>query len=363
MLIAALRSVARALDTIRARPRPGVTALVTGLLGGVLLGTATLGSSATPVAERPASASSDDPVSLNDAKFPEVERESEGDDTPSREPAARGPAAAAAAVDEYEAEAGVSVGAVVLPFDGETANAGGSLRTVQAWSAMKVPVAAAYLDFLRAKAGAPSGDAVMSPERRENLRSALVESTNESIREPVKDMVKALGSDGAAQQINGMLELGGVSGSPVGSAPDPEIGGSLPIGEAQWDLVEAANFYRSLQQGCLDLAAEDRAFLLRQIRAAPQALGWGAGEVFPHESIAYKPGWGPSPDGFVASQFVLVGVNEQGDGARGGYVAAIAVKLGGGDLEAAKPHLRALAERIQSTMGVPGGSAGPTGQC
>lgn len=300
-------------------------------------------------------------------------RGTKSDDTKSRKPRekpqpAPGAEGAARAIDEYQQSLnGVQVGAVILPLSGKGAFAGGALESGPPWSVMKVPAAAAYLNFRRDSKNASSGQATLTSN---DLELALVQSDNLGIRRPVQEMIKAEGPERTAARINAMLDEGGASGIRISSQLDPSID-SLELGTGTWRLGEAAEWFRQLQvgAGCLGLTEDDRVYLLSLLEDAPSALPWGAAAALGAEDFALKPGWGAST-AYTTEQLVIVGNGDAGEAypsANDGYVMAIMAQVPGtaeSSFEAGKKYLEEMAELISESMGVPSGTAGDlSGSC
>jgi hypothetical protein len=279
--------------------------------------------------------------------------------------------AAVSAIRSYAAGQGdVRVGAAIVPLDGSLAPTfAGTVSAGRPWSVMKVPTAAAYLNFKRERGGAVSGEATIPPgsPERESLGSALVQSDNIAIRHRVQEMIAADGPAATASAINAMLIAGGAQPQ-VSAAIDPSID-SLQIGTGEWALDEAATWFRHLQVGsgqCLGLAQDDRVFLLRQLRAAPEALHWGAAASLDNSEIALKPGWGSYGSLYTVEQAVIVGNGSEEDGfpsLRGGYVMVLMAVLPSSDASAlteGQQRLAELAELIDQKMGSPGPQEDPS---
>jgi len=356
-----------AFDRAVARPGPVVLALAIGLAAGLLVrGATSAESNSTPVRQR------------GDGVAAEGRRQTESTPSPAPKPkpdiaSAQSTEArvsrAMSAVQAYaDAQSGIQVGAAVVPLDGSAGiGLAGTLERGQPWSTMKVPAAAAYLNFKREAAHASSGEETIPPGTtpREDLGNALVNSDNVAIRHRIQDMIHSLGVDGAAQAINGMLAAGGAAAQ-IEPVLDPSIE-SLQIGTGEWSLVEAAIWFRRLQVGasCLGLAPADRKFLLKQLRAAPEALHWGAATVLDNSSIALKPGWGSDDSRYTVEQVVIVGNGEEEEAEgfpslEGGYVMVLMAVLPSSDpaaLTEGQGQLAALAKLIAPKMGTPGPNA------
>jgi hypothetical protein len=274
-------------------------------------------------------------------------------------------AAALDAVESYaDEQSAARVGAAIEPLDGSVQPLlAGTVSSGRPWSVMKVPTAAAYLNFRRDGAGATSGESTIpsgSPER-EGLGLALVESDNLAIRRRVQEMIAAQGAPGTAGAINAMLVNGGARPQ-ISPQLDPSID-SLQLGTGDWDLHEAVHWFRELQVGsgqCLGLAADDRDFILRQLRAAPSALPWGAASVLDHGDIALKPGWGAYGSDYTVEQVVIVGNGSEAEGfpsLSGGYAMALMAIVPSSDpgaLGEGQHQLGELAQLVEGAMGSPG---------
>lgn len=354
---------ARAMD----RPGPVLLALAIGIVAGLLIRDATSAESKSTPAQR-----------QRGTIAAEIQRRIES--TPSPPPKAKRSASPAqgsiatrvnraiTAVQAYasdQSQSGIGVGAAIVPLDGSVPIAvAGTVERGQPWSTMKVPAAAAYLNFKRDAAGASSGEETIptGTTPREDLGNALVNSDNIAIRHRIQEMIRSLGAGGAAEAINSTLAAGGAAAQ-IEPVLDPSIK-SLQIGTGEWSLEEAATWFRRLQvdAGCLGLAAADRKFLLKQLRAAPSALHWGAASVLDNSNIALKPGWGSEGSRYTVEQVVIVGngAEEEAEGfpsLEGGYVMVLMVVLPSSDPDAlinGQAHLAKLAEAIAERMGTPG---------
>jgi hypothetical protein len=351
-------------------------ALAIGLAAGLLA------RGATSAESKPASARRQPAVVVSQGRRPvapeaESRREPDASAAPAQSNAAADMSRAMAAVQAYaEEQSGAQVGAALTPLDGSVATAfAGTVAGGRPWSTMKVPTAAAYLNFKREAAGAASGEETIptGTTPREDLGNALVNSDNLAIRHRIQEMIGSLQASGAAGAINRMLEAGGARPQ-IQPVIDPSID-SLQIGTGEWTLVEAANWFRRLQVGaeCLGLAPADRTFILKQLRAAPTALHWGAAAALDDSHIALKPGWGSDGSRYTVEQAVIVGNGEEDEAEgfpslAGGYVMVLMAILPSSDPSAfpeGQGQLATLAKIIAEKMGTPGPGAGaaPPASC
>lgn len=349
------------LEAIARRPGPALLALLAGVGGGLLIRGALLsdGERASGVAVH-----TDPPPRTTTPQQPQQKpRPAPSAPRPSRENASGRISAALRAVERQAGQAEIGLGAAIAPLDGSLPPlSAGTVAAGKPWSVMKVPAAAAYLEFKRRSAGATSGEETIpsgSPER-EGLGEALVQSDNLAIRRRVQEMIAAQGPGPTATAINTMLANGG-SEPQISPAIDPSIN-SLRLGTGNWRLDEAAQWFQRLQAGasCVGIAEDDRVFILRQLRAAPSALSWGAASVLDNSQIALKPGWGAEGGEYTVEQLVIVGNGSEAAGfptLRGGYVMALMAVLPSSDpgaFEAGQGELAQLASAIEEEMGTPG---------
>lgn len=353
-------------EAIARRPGPALLALAAGLGAGLLIRAALPSGSeqASTVAARTEPAQQ-----APSRQQPKPKPQPKPQPKPSAPASSRGDAssripAALDAVERYAGQAsGARVGAAIAPLDGSMPPlSAGTVAAGKPWSVMKVPAAAAYLDFKRRAAGAASGEETIpkgSPER-EGLGEALVQSDNLAIRRRVQEMIDAQGPGPTAAAINTMLANGG-SEAQISSRIDPSID-SLQLGTGNWRLDEAAQWFQRLQIGsdCLGIAEDDRVFILRQLRAAPSALSWGAASVLDQGQIALKPGWGADGADYTVEQLVIVGNGSEAAGfptLSGGYAMALMAVVPSsspGAFEAGQRQLAGLAAEIEEQMGTPG---------
>ena len=348
-----------------ARPGPVVLALAIGLAAGLLVRSATSAESKPTPTERHRA-----PIVRKESRPTKPASPSQPKEdliaAPTRGDIAARMGRALTAVQAYAEEQGdVRIGAAIAPLDGSAlATAAGTLDRGRPWSTMKVPAAAAYLNFKREAAHASSGEETIPPGStpREDLGNALVNSDNIAIRHRIQEMIGSLQASGAAEAINSMLQAGEALPQ-IQAVIDPSID-SLQIGTGEWTLVEAATWFRRLQVSaeCLGLAPADRKFILKQLRAAPTALHWGAATELDNSNIALKPGWGAEGSQYTVEQAVIVGNGEEEEAEgfpslEGGYVMVLMAVLPSSDpaaLAEGQGHLAALAKAIDQKMGTPG---------
>lgn len=360
--------------TVIRQPFPAIVALAIGLFIGIGAKATVFADDSKPpeesaLTEAPVEPS---PPQVTDDSTDDEPRKGRQRDRDQREDEAEGGGGFAGikgAIDDYDASLsdGSQVGVVVTSLDGSEVVSGGSVSAGQPWSVMKVPAAAAFLNFKKEQEGTESGVAAM-PEgssSREDLGLALVQSDNLGIRRPIQEMIEVEGAESAAARINQSLAAGGISSVSISPEIDPEID-SLDIGTGVWSLSEAAEWFRRLQSAgsCVGLAEDDRIFILRQLRAAATALPWGAAAAVDPATIALKPGWGDSGGTYTTEQAVIVGGGDEADGfvsEPGGYVMVLMAQVpsSGGAFETGQAHLQEMAELVSRELE---GSSSPTGQ-
>ena len=194
------------------RPAPVLLALMIGLAAGLLVrGATSAESKPARTGRQPAPIASEKSRPAPPAPTPKPKRDIIA--APERGDIAARMGRALAAVQAYAEEQGsVRIGAAIVPLDGSAlATAAGTVEGGRPWSTMKVPAAAAYLNFKREAAQANSGEETIptGTAAREDLGNALVNSDNVAIRHRIQDMIHSLGVSGAAEAINSMLLVAG----------------------------------------------------------------------------------------------------------------------------------------------------------
>jgi hypothetical protein len=343
---------------------PVVVAIIAGLLLGLAVRGLTASDSTNSAQKRLQKALAATPTATrsHEPKHRHVMPPASGATRPS---GSAGIPAALTAVDQYSASNGASVGIALVPLDRSVpVQTAGNVASGHPWSTMKVPAAAAYLNFKAESAGASSGEETIpsGSQPREDLGNALVNSDNVAIRHRIQEMLAALGRQRTADSINAVLENGGAHAQ-IQPVIDPSID-SLQIGTGEWTLEEAAEWFRRLQVGngaCLGIAPADRTFLLKQLHAAPEALHWGAAAALPGDDFALKPGWGSEGSTYTVEQAVIVGSKDDEESEypslADGYVMVLMTQLSSaspGAFTEGQHELEELAELVSQSMGTPG---------
>ena len=188
------------------------------------------------------------------------------------------------------------LGVAIAPLRGGRIRTFGRLQTGRAWSAIKVPLAAAYLDH-RPDPGAAGRSRVAATIRR---------SDNDAARHLWGDLAGSVGGEGARLRIERMLRRAGDRRTVVSSY----------YGSTTWRLSDALRTYRALARGEL-LGPDATAYLLRLMRTLDPATRWG----FARHSGAAKGGWGPDAAGrYLVEQVAIVRTDD------GAYVVAVMVR-------------------------------------
>ena len=235
------------------------------------------------------------------------------------------------AVGSFDRDTPGRYGVVIAPLAGGRPVAFGGLRSGQAWSAIKVPLAAAYLDWRRRIARARHGSSVLRPGERARLRVLLTRSDNDAARALFRSMSAVEGQRGARLLMERMLRRAGDRRTRVAS----------PFGTTHWRLDDAALFFAALGRGCL-LTGVDTDTLLGLMRSVIPEQRWGIPAAAGSVPVAFKGGWGQdSRDRWLVEQFAIVG---GGDSAR---VVGLMTQLDeGGTTLAAFARATAAADRV-----------------
>ena len=192
------------------------------------------------------------------------------------------------AVDRDGDDVGGRLGAAVVPVAGGRPLVFGRLTQGRAWSAMKVPVAVAYLDFRR-------GSAALGASERRELAATLVRSDNDA----AKALYLRMGGERPARaRVQAALVAAGDFHTRV----------NAHFGTSTWRLEDGLEYYRRLAAGCL-LVPRDTAYLLGLMRRVVEVQRWGVPRaVGPRVPVAFKGGWGPDArNRYLVEQFALVG--------------------------------------------------------
>lgn len=177
----------------------------------------------------------------------------------------------------------------------------GELRSMRAWSTMKVPVIVASITSGRAD--------------WHTIEAAITRSDNDAALR----LWQAL-DDGPAEVV-AVLRRAGDTTTTIGPEPDPR--GWSPFGRTVWSLEAAATFYRALARGELLDGSDTKRVLDAMGRIIPEQR-WGLGAL---PGVRFKGGWGPSEDPGAGYEVIQVGI--VGD-------AVIALAAIARDFEAAK---------------------------
>jgi hypothetical protein len=217
-------------------------------------------------------------------------------------------ASAARALDELARRERGEVGYALAPLGEGDLVAGGELREGQAWSAIKVPLAAAFLTFRRETRRAASGSEGLSRSDSQLIRTALTRSSNKAAKRMFRLMAGAGDDASARARVEATLRKGG--DERTRTAPDPR--GATELGATSWRIEDALGWYRELARGCL-LPQADTDLLLGHMRQVVPAQRWGApAAVDPGTPVAFKSGWGPSRElVWFHEQFAIVGRGEE----------------------------------------------------
>ncbi|MGH2805424.1 MAG: hypothetical protein ACRDL4_20665, partial [Thermoleophilaceae bacterium] len=202
-------------------------------------------------------------------------------------------------LDDAASPARDRVGLATASMEGGPIRVSGTLRRGQAWSAIKVPLAAAFLHRRAEAAGTSDGVVALTGPERGWIRRALTRSDNEAASRLFWRMA---GGRSHAQRgrtrLAAMLRRGGDRHSRV----------RVQFGTTVWRLADAVRVYRRLALGCL-VGRRDTAYLLRLMRRVRSSERWGVPEAVPRSTpVAFKGGWGPNAKGrWLVEQIAIVG--------------------------------------------------------
>jgi len=197
------------------------------------------------------------------------------------------------------------VGVAVAAVHGGPIEASGTLREGQAWSAIKVPLAAAFLDARAKAAGSTDGISAITARERGWLRRALTRSDNEAASKLFWRMAGGRAHPKLGQaKLQAMLDRAGVGPIDV----------RVQFGTTVWGIEDAVRFYQRLAAGCL-LSERDTSWLIEIMSRVQASERWGVPEVvLGSTAVAFKGGWGPdSHYRWLVEQIAIVG---RGDDAK-----------------------------------------------
>jgi hypothetical protein len=238
----------------------------------------------------------------------------------------------------------------IVPVGEGPVTAIGSLQRGRAWSAMKIPLLAAFLEWRR-----ESGAGLSAGERRD-AEAAIRRSDNLAARALYRRMAASLGVDGARARLQQVFVRAGDRRTAVTASLNPETG-LTEFGKTVWTLTDAVGLVRRLARGCLGEPTDDEFLLhlMRSIRGTRHR--WGVPLAFePAAPLAFKAGWGPEPDlRWLVEQVAVVGTG------RGAYVLGVMVRprLRAASLAdpsayyAGRRFARDVARVVATTVGVP----------
>lgn len=269
-----------------------------------------------------------------------------------------------AALATYGRSAPGEWGVVVAPVGEGGVTAVGALQEGRAWSAIKVALLVAFLNWRRDSSGS-DGSLALSPDERREADSAIRRSDNLAARALFRRMAAALGVEGARRRLQQVFVDAGDDRTAVASSLNPGTG-LTEFGTTTWRLTDAVGLVRALARGCL-LSGRDNAYLvglMSSIRGHKHR--WGVPEAFPpNVSLAFKAGWGPEPDlRWLVEEVAIVGEGP------GSYVVGIMVRTDRRVATEADPaayyagrrFVRSVAAVVARALGQP--SAGqPTPAC
>lgn len=196
-----------------------------------------------------------------------------------------------------EAAAGQELGgAAIASVSGGPVASAGPWTQDAAWSAIKMPLLAAYIAETGPLAGAD----------RALARRLIVDSDNGA----ANTLFLRLGDPSAGREaVQRVLRRGGDSRTTVdASAPDGHRTFTW-LGQTRWSVADGTGAYRALAAGALAGPAVTRELLGLLGDASAAAMPWGLRAVVPAGTpLAHKVGVGTNPDGTVTvEQFGIVG--------------------------------------------------------
>jgi len=191
------------------------------------------------------------------------------------------------------------VGVAIASVQGGPIRVSGTLHEGQAWSAIKVPLAAALLDARAKAVGTADGASTLTARERAWLRRALTRSDNKAASRLFWRL-----AGGHAHPERGRARLAAM----LHRAGDRTTRVRVQFGTTVWRLEDAVRVYRQLAAGCL-LGQRDTRYLLQMMRQVQRSERWGVPQVAPRSSaIAFKGGWGPdSRNRWLVEQIAILG--------------------------------------------------------
>ena len=206
------------------------------------------------------------------------------------------------ALDDYDRRAGGDVGVAIASLRTGPVRTFGRLQQGAAWSAIKVPVVAAFLDRRRESERARNGIDTLSEEDRTLVERTIRRSDNHA----ASVLHSALGDTAGERQarVQGLLREAGDHRTRV---PPPRNPTALTFpGTTPWRLSDGLTFYRALARGCL-LTRADTEFLFDHMRRI-EKVDWGVAKAYPKSlRVASKSGWGPNRNlRWLMQQFAVV---------------------------------------------------------
>lgn len=192
----------------------------------------------------------------------------------------------------------------------------GGDRVAHGWSTTKVAVLVALLQARQED---------LTPEERSWARSAITESSNESVLDLFHDLEQIEGGlVPASEYVQELLRRSGDEETIVTTAPPPP-GAVTTFGQTEWRPSNAVRFLSALGRGCL-LQPAGTSYVLTSMRHIEPSESWGLGSAG-FNSVAFKGGWGPEPTGaYLVRQSGIVDVGRS----RAVAVAVVAFSPPGG---------------------------------
>lgn len=222
---------------------------------------------------------------------------------------------AEASFNSLAASLPAQVGIAVAPLGPGRVEEFGDLREGHAWSSIKVPI---LVTLMREQ-----GSEGLSAEEEAWATSAITASDNAAAADLFGQIEEHRGGlTGASAAVQETLADAGDASTVVATAPPPP-GAVSTYGQTEWSLPGAAQFFRSLANGCL-LDSGGTRYVEGLMQDVIPEQRWGLGEAqFPSGwSVAMKGGWGP--EGSAEGPYLVRQSGIVRDGGRGIAVAMIA---------------------------------------
>jgi hypothetical protein len=207
---------------------------------------------------------------------------------------------------DFTARFGNRAAVAVTDLGGAPIVRAGDARPPYAWSTSKVLIVAQTL----LDVGGPAG---LSGTQRAKVTAALSASDNDAAKFLYDQLVARHGGVAATAAV--LTALVRRAGDPRTSVSTVGRSTFTTHGQTLWPVEQQAQFMSSLGRNCL-LDANSTDYLIRELSAPVAWQRFGLGSI---DSVGYKGGWGPDPDGaYLVRQMGLVRTSS-------GHFAAVAI--------------------------------------